>query len=103
MLGWDEQKRHDERSKILHKAFYEDDFESKVTKFFRETVPRLIKESSLKYQGSRRSIDIVRDVTNVAPIMWLAQKFAIPLKTWEQPRGLLTIPETFDALLVLFM
>jgi cytochrome P450 len=99
MISWDEQKKHDDRRAALEKAFFEEGFEEHVSKFFRETVAKLIKESSLKYPGSRRSIDIVRDVTNVAPILWLAHKFAIPLKTLEHPDGLLSIPETFDALL----
>ncbi len=103
MIGWDEQKRHDDRSAILHKAFFEDGFEAHVTKFFRENVAKLIKESSLEYLGKRRSVDIVRDVCNVTPMLWLADRFAIPLKTPEHPHGLVTIPELFDIYLVLFM
>jgi len=104
ILGVDDQTRHDTRSNILHKAFFENGFEANVTKFFRANVAKLIKDHSIKYSyGSRRSIDIVRDVTNVAPILWLAERFAIPLKTAEQPHGLMSIPELFMAQLVLFM
>jgi len=42
-------------------------------------------------------------VCNVTPILWLAERFAIPLKTHEQPHGLVTIPQLFDIYLVLFM
>jgi cytochrome P450 len=103
MLGWDEEKRHNERSKILHSVFFEQNFEANVKDFYSKNVRHLIKDSSLKYTGSRRSIDIVRDVTNVTPILWLAEKFALPLKTLSQPHGLITIPQAFDAFLVLFM
>jgi hypothetical protein len=104
MIGWDDAKRHDERSNILHKVFFEEGFEANITKFFSENVRRLIKKSSLKYSNStRHSIDIVRDVTNVTPILWLAERFAIPLKTAETPRGLLGIPEAFMVYLVLFI
>ncbi|KAF8856072.1 linoleate diol synthase [Acephala macrosclerotiorum] len=103
MIGWDEAKRHDTRSEILHKAFMEDNFEANVTAFFSKNVSKLIKDHSLKYQGTRRSIDIVRDVTNVTPILWLAERFAIPLKTTEHPHGLLTVPEAFSIYLILFM
>lgn len=103
MIGWDAQKRHDERSAILHKVFFEEGFEANVVQYFRENVRALIKKSSLTYPDSRRSIDIVRDVTNVTPIMWLADRFAIPLKTQKHPRGLITLPELFDIYLVLFM
>lgn len=103
MIGWDEAKRHDTRSSILHKVFFEDNFEANVTKYFRTNVARLIKQSSLKYSGTKRSIDIVRDVTNVTPILWLAERFAIPLKTERTPHGLLSVSELFGIYLILFM
>lgn len=104
MLGWDDAARHEPRTKMLHKAFFEENFEANVTKFFCENVSRLIKESSLKYSNSsRRSINIVRDVTNVAPVLWLAERYAIPLKTQKTPNGLVTVPEMFMIYLVLFI
>lgn len=103
MLGWDEAKRHNDRSKFLHDCFFEENFEENVTKFFRSTVSGLIKKKSLAYKGTRRSLNVVRDVCNVTPILWLANRFAIPLKTDETPRGLLTIPQLFDCWLVLFI
>ncbi|EHK99319.1 putative Psi-producing oxygenase C [Glarea lozoyensis 74030] len=104
MIGFDDAKRHDARSSILYKAFFEEGFEAKVSQFFKTNVSKLIKSSSLKYSNStRRSVDIVRDVTNVAPILWLAERFAIPLKTHEKPHGVISIPEAFAAFLVLFM
>jgi hypothetical protein len=103
MIGWDDAKRHDERSNILHKIFFEDGFEKNITEFFSSNVSRLIKKNSLKGAKGRMSIDIVRDVTNITPILWLAERFAIPLKTAERPRGLLSIHELFTAYLVLFM
>ncbi|KAF4619009.1 hypothetical protein G7Y89_g14838 [Cudoniella acicularis] len=104
MIGWDDAKRHDVRSNILHKVFFEDNFEANVSQFFKTNVAKLIKDHSLKYSNSsRRSIDIVRDVTNVTPILWLAEKFAIPLKTKEYPKGLVSVPEVFLIYLVLFM
>ena len=103
MIGWDEAKKHDDRSKILHDVFFEEGFEKNISKFFSEHVSRLIKESSLKYPGTKRSVDIVRDITNVTPILWLADRFAIPLKSAEYPHGLLSLPQLFDIYLVLFM
>lgn len=103
MIGWDERKRHDERSTIPHKAFFEEDFETNVTQYFRSYISKLIAQSSLRYPDSRRSIDIVRDVTNVVPMLWLAQRFAIPLKPTEQPRGLITRSQLFDIYLVMFI
>lgn len=103
LIGWDEQKKHDERSNILHKIFFEEGFEKNITEFFTTNVRNLIKKNSLKGAKGRMSIDIVRDVTNITPILWLAERFALPLKTQERPRGLLSIHEAFVAYLVLFM
>ncbi|EPQ32169.1 uncharacterized protein PFL1_00366 [Pseudozyma flocculosa PF-1] len=104
MIGWDDASRHDERSKILHEVFFEPNFEAKVADFFSSNVRKLIEKSSLKHTSSKkRTIDIVRDVTNVTPILWLADRFAIPLKTAEHPRGLLTVYESFSCWLVLFI
>ena len=103
MIGWDQQQRHDERSRLLHQVFFEPDFEAHVSSYFRKTVRHLIDQNSLAYPDSRRSINVVRDVCNVTPILWLAERFAIPLKTAKNPRGLLTRPELFDLYLVLFM
>ncbi|EAT89123.2 hypothetical protein SNOG_03918 [Parastagonospora nodorum SN15] len=103
MIGWDDAKKHDERSNALHKIFFEDGFEKNVNEFFSKTVSQLIQKNSLKGAKGRMSIDIVRDVTNIAPILWLAERFALPLKTQEQPRGVLSVHEAFTAFLVLFM
>ena len=103
MIGWDQRRRHDERSSLLHRIFFEEGFELKVSQYFRDKVKTLIEDSSLSYPDSRRSIDIVRDVTNVTPILWLAERFAIPLKTEQHPRGMITRAELFDLYLVLFM
>lgn len=103
MIGWDDAKRHDERSNVLHKVFFEKDFEKNCSDFFGNNVQKLIQKNSLSFSKGRKSIDIVRDVTNITPILWLADRFAIPLKTPEQPKGLLSIYEVFTAYLVLFM
>ncbi|KAF2265028.1 heme peroxidase [Lojkania enalia] len=103
MIGWDDAKRHDPRSDVLHKVFFEEGFEGHVSQFFSTNVRKLIDKNSLKFSKGRRSIDIVRDVTNITPILWLADRFALPLKTQEQPHGLMSVHEAFTAYLVLFM
>ena len=103
MIGWDDEKRHNTRSNILHRAFFEQGFEKNVTEFFGSNVRKLIQKNSLSFSKGRKTINIVRDVTNITPILWLADRFAIPLKTQEQPKGLLSIYEAFTAYLVLFM
>ncbi|KAK5688810.1 hypothetical protein LTS10_000788 [Elasticomyces elasticus] len=82
--------------KILQGIFYEDHFETHVSQFFSANAAKQIKQSSLKYAGARRAIDIVRDVANVTPIAWLADRYALPLKTPNTPRGIFSLPELFE-------
>ncbi|KAF2663783.1 heme peroxidase [Microthyrium microscopicum] len=93
----------EERSPALQKAFFEEGFEKNVSEFFSSHTTRLIEKNSLHFVKGRKSFDVVRDVTNIVPILWLADRFAIPLKTAEHPKGLLSIYETFNAFLVLHL
>ncbi|KAL5402105.1 hypothetical protein PMIN06_002137 [Paraphaeosphaeria minitans] len=103
LIGWNDPKRHDPRSKSLRKLLFEDGFEQNVAAFFSTTVQKLIQNNSLATVKGRRALDVVRDVTNIAPVLWIAERFAIPLKTTEQPRGVLSIYETLTAFLTLFL
>lgn len=103
MIGWDDAKRHDDRSTILHKAFMEEGFEKNVANFFSNNVRKLITKNSLNLSKGKRCIDIVQNVTNITPILWLADKFAIPLKTEEKPKGMISVFEAFGLYLILFM
>ncbi|EPQ26740.1 uncharacterized protein PFL1_05719 [Pseudozyma flocculosa PF-1] len=96
---------NDERARVFRNAFYPDGFEVDVHAFFDKAVPELINASSVAYRdGSRRrQIDIIRDVCNVAPIIWIAQRFAFPLKTEEHPRGLIGLSELFHDLMALYL
>lgn len=44
MIGWDQAKRHEDRSKFLHDVFFEENFEANASKFFRTTVADLIQK-----------------------------------------------------------
>jgi hypothetical protein len=103
MIGWDDIKRHDERSNILHKVFFEETFDKNVSEFFRTNVKNLIEKNSLSFTKGRRSIDIVREVTNITPILWLANRFAIPLKTQEHPYGLMSVSKVLSAYLAVYL
>ncbi|KAJ3035169.1 hypothetical protein HDV00_004291 [Rhizophlyctis rosea] len=103
MIGWDNAARHDPRSQILHHAFYQPGFEESVTKFFTETVTKLIRDKSLSLSKGRKQLDVARDVCNVAPIAWIAHKFGIPIKDEQHPKGILSHAELFGILLVAFI
>jgi hypothetical protein len=100
---WDDTKLHGERCNILRTAFFEEGFEENVSAFFGTNVAKLIEKNSLSFTKGRRSIDIVRDVTNITPILWLADQFAIPLKTQEQPEGLMSHSEVLAAYLSVYL
>lgn len=102
-IGLDDAKQHDEHSKTLQKIFFEDGFEKKVYEFFSTNVEKLIEKNSLSFTTGTKSIDVVRDVANVTPILWLAERFAIPLKTQEQPYGLLSTFELFSDFLAIYL
>ena len=91
------------QSKVIHKIFFEEGFDKNVSNFFTTNVKRLIERNSLSFRKGRKSIDIVRDVINITPILWLAERFAIPLKTQEQPYGIISIYETFGAYLMIYI
>lgn len=101
-VGWDESNKHDAKSEQLMKIFFEDGFEDHVKGFFTQKIQELIKTSSLKYPTTRRAIDIVQNVTNVVPLLWIAERFAIPLKTIQQPRGIISVAELFAAYVPLY-
>jgi len=103
LIGWDDTKRHNERSNILHKVFYEEAFDKNVSEFFCTNVKKLINKNSLSFTKGRKSIDIVRDVANITPILWLADRFAIPIKTQEQPYGLMSVSEVLHTYLSVYL
>ncbi|KAF3911304.1 hypothetical protein ABW21_db0203035 [Orbilia brochopaga] len=103
LSSWDDISAHDGAKNPVHTALIEDGFEQNVTSFFSAKLKELIDKNTLCFKKGRNSIDIVRDVTNVAPIFWAADRFAVPLKTAEQPRGVLTPFEAFSAYLSVFL
>ncbi|EME88398.1 uncharacterized protein MYCFIDRAFT_149067 [Pseudocercospora fijiensis CIRAD86] len=99
MLGSGDPKK----AASLQRIFFEDGFVASVRKYFETEVSKLIKASSLRYSNGKRSFDVVRDITNVTPITWLAERLAIPLKTVAQPRGLISQPQLFEAYMAIFL
>ncbi|KAI0265719.1 heme peroxidase [Gloeopeniophorella convolvens] len=60
-----------------------------AAKAFAGIVENLLKKKTLKGVGAHVAyIDVVRDVTNLAPVYWLSNEIiGLPLKTEENPRG----------------
>lgn len=103
-LGYDDHTRHDAPKEIMHKAFFEPNFEQNVRVYYRDWTRKRIKQSSLEYNRTGRTqLNVVRDVFNVVPIHWIADRYGIPLKTHETPHGLLSPFELHGALVAMFI
>jgi hypothetical protein len=75
-----------------------------MTRFYIKTVADLVQGASFELASkSSRTVDIVRDVTNLASTYWIADNFGIPLKTKENPHGLITPQELYLALSAMFI
>ncbi|KAL8276909.1 hypothetical protein RQP46_010737 [Phenoliferia psychrophenolica] len=104
MIGFDDKARHDPPSTRMMAAFHQPNFEAETASFFSRHADYQIKKSSLAYANSTtRQLDIVRDVANVVAIEWIANRFALPVKRPETPRGLLSIAELRMMFLGLFV
>jgi cytochrome P450 len=105
MIGWDDHSRHDDPASYMREAFFEPCFEANVRDFFRDWTRKMIDENSLGYdhpQG-KKQLNVVRDVFNRVPIYWIADKYAIPLKTKATPLGLISPFELHAMLVALFI
>lgn len=91
MIGFDEESKHDPPRMILAKAFYPPGSADATKKFFKEKTDLQIMKKSLAFANSKvRQIDIARDVCNIVPIMWIADRFGLPIKNSVTPHGLVS-------------
>lgn len=106
MIGYDDHHNHDTRSAYMHKAFFEPNFEKNVREYFSRAAKEHIEQHSLGFANAknpRKQVNVARDVFNRVPILWLADRLALPLKTPQTPHGLLTVTELFGITLALFI
>ncbi|CAD6925420.1 unnamed protein product, partial [Tilletia controversa] len=104
MIIYDDAQRHDPLRNLIYEPFFSGDFEEGVKDYFVSHTHAKIEKCAQPYgSGKSSQIDIVRDITNVVPIVWLAQKYGIPLKTPETPHGLVSPTELLMMLLPLFI
>ncbi|CAO1633881.1 unnamed protein product [Sympodiomycopsis kandeliae] len=106
MIGYDDHHNHDPRSAYMSKAFFEPGFEQNVRRWYSQTTKDHIEKHSIGFanpKNPRQQINIARDVFNRVPILWLADRLALPLKTPATPHGLFTVTELFGMTLALFI
>ncbi|KAM0748029.1 linoleate diol synthase [Meredithblackwellia eburnea MCA 4105] len=80
LIGWDDHARHDPPNDRMMAAFHQQNFEAETAAFFTKHADYQIKL-----------------------LEWVADRFALPIKKPETPRGLFSIPELRLILLGLFV
>ncbi|KAF4126244.1 linoleate 10R-lipoxygenase [Geosmithia morbida] len=100
MLSGDS-KLHSEQRRHMHSLLYTDGWRESVKAFYSATAEHLLSEKGYKIAG-KSQVDIVRDVGNLVHTHFAAHMFNIPLKTRENPKGVFTEQELYQALSVIF-
>ena len=91
---------HDSQRHAAHQELYTSDIHDHVKEFYRKTTERLLAENSYSL-GDHKFVDLVRDVGNVAPVLFAAHAFNLPLKTKDNGKGIYTEHELFAVLAII--
>ncbi|KAI4156503.1 MAG: hypothetical protein LQ340_000229 [Diploschistes diacapsis] len=100
MLSGDGEKNAVSRA-AMGRALYRQDWTEQVGKFYESITVDLLKRHSYKLAGVN-TVDIVRDVINLAQAHFSAEVFCIPMKTETSPYGIFTEREVYLAMALVF-
>ncbi|KAK0567939.1 hypothetical protein OC844_000029 [Tilletia horrida] len=96
-------QQDDAQAKLIAGPFFTKDFDEGVKTVFAAHTRAQVETSRMPIKnGQHYQLDVVRDIANVVPILWLGQKFSIPLKTAHEPAGLISPAQLLSALTTLF-
>ncbi|KAK9441774.1 heme peroxidase [Metarhizium brunneum] len=101
MLAGDD-PAHAEQRKVMHSLLYEDGWKASIKSFYAMITERLFAEKSYKIAG-KAQVDVVRDIGNLAHTHFAARMFNLPLKSTENPKGVFSEQELYEALAMLFI
>lgn len=73
-----------------------------VRTFYEKTTIRLLKERSYTLAG-KQYVDIIRDVGNMAHVYFCSELFSLPLKTQDQPWGIITEHQMYMIMAAVFI
>ncbi|KAK0439191.1 heme peroxidase [Armillaria borealis] len=105
MLSFDEKEKHSvDRAMTLNALFPDQATKAKYVAWYGAKTVELLKKKSFKYPGMPGNyVDIVRDVINLVSAHWVAENLiGFPLKTEDNPSGILTEQEFYQMLALLF-
>lgn len=100
MLAGDGPKNAESR-RMMHNALYVDKWEQQVREFYENITTKLLREKKYVLAGVN-TVDIIREVGNVAHVHFASEVFSLPLKTVENPRGIFTEEELYMVMAAVF-
>ena len=92
---------HAAQRKLMGSLLYRDGWKADVKAFYARVSEKLLAGKNYTMAG-RTQVDVVRDVGNMAHVHFAARVFALPLKSAENPRGVVSEQELYQALAVCF-
>ncbi|KAI5479247.1 hypothetical protein MNV49_003941 [Pseudohyphozyma bogoriensis] len=95
MIGYDDEN-HNKLKDPFVTAFNPATFSGDIQTYFTTHIQAAVKKSAVPMPNSPTNtclLDVARDVANVVAVEWVASRFGIPVKTEQNPRGLMTIAE----------
>lgn len=104
MLTEDDVDSHRRDRALQTHALFAPGWQDRLATFYRTKTASLLESASWTYDGGRtRTVDVVRDVTNLAAVHWCSYQFGMPLKTVENPHGVFTPAELYLILSAFFI
>ncbi|GAA5889174.1 hypothetical protein JCM8208_007792 [Rhodotorula glutinis] len=104
MLTEDNVDSHRRDRSLQAHALFAPGWQDRLAAFYRTKTASLLESASWTYDGGRtRTVDVVRDVTNLVSVYWCSHQFGMPLKTSENPHGVFTPAELYLILSAFFI
>ena len=92
---------HAKQRQCMASRLYRTGWRADVKTFYAAMSEKLLLRKSYKIGGTSQ-IDVIRDLGNVVHVHFASRVFALPLKSEENPRGVLTEQELYKALAAIF-
>ncbi|KAL8369574.1 hypothetical protein RB595_000077 [Gaeumannomyces hyphopodioides] len=103
MLSGDTQLHAGQRA-CMHAQLYKDGWHAHVKAFYASMAEKLLADKSYVLgKAGRRTVDIVRDVGNMAHVHFASRVFGLPLKTERNPKGIYSEQEMYTVLSLIFV
>ncbi|KAH7322623.1 heme peroxidase [Stachybotrys elegans] len=93
---------HAQQRKCMEALLYKGEWRAAVKAFYAQAAEQLLAEKSYVL-GGKRHVDIIRDVGNLAHTHFAARMFNLPLKSSENPKGVFSEQELYEALSLIFV